>query len=118
MLEEVFVVAPGVVQPLVRAAGFGTVDRRQRHGFGAEQPGAELVPVEQRLVERFVVGDDKNQELKFSMTKLPGRLSFQAHRSDRPAVLLGDARVFIDGQEVKGISAAGVGILLDYLRNL
>jgi len=53
------------------------------------------------LNKRFVVGDEKSQELKFSMTKIPGRLSFQAHRSDKPSVLLEDARVFIDGREVK-----------------
>jgi formylglycine-generating enzyme required for sulfatase activity len=53
------------------------------------------------LNERFVVGAEKSQELKFSMTKLPGRLSFQTRRSDKPDVILGDARVYIDGREVK-----------------
>ena len=53
------------------------------------------------LAKRFAVSDDKSQELKFSMTKLPGRLSFQAHRSDKPSVLLEKARVYIDGREVK-----------------
>jgi formylglycine-generating enzyme required for sulfatase activity len=53
------------------------------------------------LNKRFVVDNQKNQELKFSMTKMPGRLSFQAHRSDNPAVILGDVRVYIDGREVK-----------------
>ena len=53
------------------------------------------------LNKRFVVDNQKNQELEFSMTKMPGRLSFQAHRSDHPAVILGDVRVYIDGREVK-----------------
>ena len=53
------------------------------------------------LNKRFVVDNQKNQELEFSMTKMPGRLSFQAHRSDNPAVILGDIRVYIDGREVK-----------------
>ena len=53
------------------------------------------------LNKRFVVDNQKNQELEFSMTKMPGRLSFQAHRSDNPAVILGDVRVYIDGREVK-----------------
>ena len=62
------------------------------------------------LNKRFVVGDEKSQELKFSMIKTPGRLSFQAHRSDKPAVILGDARVFIDGKEVKTRPAAEVEV--------
>ena len=53
------------------------------------------------LNKRFVVDNQKNQELEFSMTKMPGRLSFQAHRSDNPAVILGDVRVYIDGRKVK-----------------
>ncbi len=53
------------------------------------------------LNKRFVVDNQKNQDLEFSMTKMPGRLSFQAHRSDNPAVILGDVRVYIDGREVK-----------------
>ena len=53
------------------------------------------------LNKRFVVDNQKNQELEFSMTKMPGRLSFQAHRSDNPAVILGGVRVYIDGREVK-----------------
>jgi len=53
------------------------------------------------LNKRIVVSDDKSQELKFSMTKLPGRLSFQAHRSGKPSVLLEEARVYIDGREVE-----------------
>ena len=53
------------------------------------------------LNKRFVVDNQKNQELEFSMAKMPGRLSFQAHRSDNPAVILGDVRVYIDGRKVK-----------------
>ena len=53
------------------------------------------------LAKRFVVNNDKSQILKYSMTKLPGRLSFQAHRSGQPSVLLEEARVYIDGREVK-----------------
>lgn len=62
------------------------------------------------LKQRFVVGDEKSQELKFSMAKIPGRLSFQAHRSDKPAVILGGAQVFIDGTEVKGTPAVAVEV--------
>jgi formylglycine-generating enzyme required for sulfatase activity len=62
------------------------------------------------LNQRFVVGDEKRQELKFSMIKIPGRLSFQAHRSDKPAVILAGARVFIDGKEVEGTPAAEVEV--------
>ena len=52
------------------------------------------------LAKRFVVSDDKSQELKFSMTKLPGRLSIQTHRLDKPSTILADARVYIDGREI------------------
>jgi formylglycine-generating enzyme required for sulfatase activity len=54
----------------------------------------------QPLNKRFVVGTEKTQELKFSMTKQPGRLSFQAHQSDESTAKLEEARVFIDGKEV------------------
>ena len=62
------------------------------------------------LKQQFVVGDEKSQELKFSMAKIPGRLSFQAHRSDKPAVILGGAQVFIDGTEVKETPAEAVEV--------
>jgi formylglycine-generating enzyme required for sulfatase activity len=52
------------------------------------------------LARRFVVDETKSQELTFSMTKLPGRLSFNAHRSGQPTVLLEEARVSIDGREI------------------
>ena len=54
-----------------------------------------------RLNKRFVIGDDKSQELKFSMVKTPGRLSFQAHRADRPSIILEGARLYIDGREIE-----------------
>jgi formylglycine-generating enzyme required for sulfatase activity len=62
------------------------------------------------LNKRFVVGDDKSQELKFSMTKTPGRLSFQAHRSDRPSVFVEGARVYIDGREIQKAPVADLEI--------
>jgi formylglycine-generating enzyme required for sulfatase activity len=52
------------------------------------------------LQKQFVVVDDKNQMLDFSMHKLPGRLSLEAHRSDKPSVKLKGAQVSIDGQKV------------------
>ena len=52
------------------------------------------------LNQRFAVGDEKNQELKFSMTKLPGRLSLQAHRTDNPTIMVEEFRVSVDGQKV------------------
>lgn len=62
------------------------------------------------LNKRFVVDNQKNQELEFSMTKMPGRLSFQAHRSDNPAVILGGVRVYIDGREVKNEPVADLEV--------
>ncbi|MBW2479586.1 MAG: PEGA domain-containing protein, partial [Deltaproteobacteria bacterium] len=48
----------------------------------------------------FEVGEDKSQALRFEMERLPGRISFQAHRSGDPAALVNGARVIIDGLEV------------------
>jgi formylglycine-generating enzyme required for sulfatase activity len=50
--------------------------------------------------EPFEVGAQKSQAVRFQMEKLPGRLSLQAHPSDKPEVLLNGARVIIDGQEM------------------
>ena len=47
----------------------------------------------------FEIGKAKNQEVRFQMQRLPGRLSLQAHQSGQPQVLLNGARVIIDGQE-------------------
>jgi formylglycine-generating enzyme required for sulfatase activity len=52
------------------------------------------------LNEAFVVGDEKIQEITFSMKKLPGRIRFQAHRSDRSSSKLEGARVFVAGKAV------------------
>ena len=54
----------------------------------------------QLLDEGFTVTDEKSQEVVFTMTKLPGLLSFKAHRSDKPSVSLEGARIFIDGKQV------------------
>ena len=53
----------------------------------------------QPLVEGFAVTDEKSQDFVFSMTKLPGLLSFKTHRADKPAIHLDGATIFIDGQE-------------------
>jgi len=50
--------------------------------------------------ESFEVGKAKSQEVRFQMERLPGSLSLQAHQSGKAQVLLNDARVIIDGQEV------------------
>jgi len=68
------------------------------------RPGDYRLQAEQQcfqlLDEGFTVTDEKSQDLVFAMTKLPGLLSFKAHRSDKPAVSLEGARIFIDGKEV------------------
>jgi formylglycine-generating enzyme required for sulfatase activity len=53
----------------------------------------------QPLEKGFAVTDEKSQNFGFSMTKLPGLLSFKTHRADKPTVLLEGATIFIDGQE-------------------
>jgi formylglycine-generating enzyme required for sulfatase activity len=54
----------------------------------------------QPLEETFAVADGKTQEIGFKMIRLPGRLSFEAHRSDKSSVKLEGARIFIDGKEI------------------
>ncbi len=51
------------------------------------------------LEHRFQVRDEKNQELRLQMKKLPGRFSLTAYRSDQPSVKIDGARVYIDGHE-------------------
>jgi formylglycine-generating enzyme required for sulfatase activity len=48
----------------------------------------------------FEVGEAKRQEVQFQMQRLPGRLSLKAHQSGKPQILLNDARIIIDGNEV------------------
>ncbi|MEJ2729385.1 MAG: PEGA domain-containing protein [Deltaproteobacteria bacterium] len=52
------------------------------------------------LAQPFEVGADKSQALQFQMERLPGHISVKAHQSGEPAVVLNDARVIIDGQQV------------------
>jgi formylglycine-generating enzyme required for sulfatase activity len=51
----------------------------------------------QLLEEDFTVTEEKSQDVKFTMIKQPGLLSFRAHRSDKPMVSLEGAKIFIDG---------------------
>ena len=64
----------------------------------------------QILNKRIVIGDEKNQELKFSMTKIPGRLSLQVHRSDKPSVMVEGVQAIIDGQEVENRPGADLAV--------
>jgi len=68
------------------------------------RPGQYRLQAEQQcfqlLDEGFSVTDDKSQKLAFSMTKLPGLITFEAHRSDNSWVKLEGARIFIDGEEI------------------
>jgi formylglycine-generating enzyme required for sulfatase activity len=54
----------------------------------------------QLLEEDFTVTDEKSQDLIFTMEKQPGLLSFKAHRSDKPAVWLAGAGIFVDGRQI------------------
>jgi len=65
----------------------------------------------QLLDEGFTVTDEKSQDFVFTMTKQPGLLSFKAHRSDKPAISLEGARIFIDGQEVGQTPATDLEII-------
>jgi len=65
----------------------------------------------QILNKRIVIGDEKNQEIKFSMIKIPGRLSLQVHRSDKPSVRVEGARVIIDGREAEKRPGADLEVI-------
>ena len=65
----------------------------------------------QLLEEGFAVTDEKSQDFVFSMTKLPGLLSFNAHRADQPTLNLEGAKIFIDGKEVGQTPAADLEII-------
>jgi formylglycine-generating enzyme required for sulfatase activity len=65
----------------------------------------------QLLAEGFLVTDEKSQNFSFTMTKLPGLLSFKAYRTDDPTVNLEGARIFIDGQQVGQTPAADIEII-------
>jgi len=54
----------------------------------------------QPLQKQLAVTGEKSQVFNFSMTKLPGRLSFQTHQSDNPSVKLEGALILIDGKKV------------------
>ena len=55
----------------------------------------------QLLQEGFAVTDEKSQNFVFTMTKLPGLLSFKTYRADKPATHIEDVTVFIDGQKIE-----------------
>jgi formylglycine-generating enzyme required for sulfatase activity len=52
------------------------------------------------LEQQFRVMDAKSQKIHLQMEKLPGRLSLAVHQSDRPAVNIEGARVYVDGQDI------------------
>jgi formylglycine-generating enzyme required for sulfatase activity len=68
------------------------------------RPGGYTLRAEKKcfqpLDKQFVVADEKSQQLSFSLSKLPGRLSIRAHRADRPSLQLEGAQVFVDGRPV------------------
>ena len=53
----------------------------------------------QPLQNKLTVTAQKTQDFKFMMTRQPGRLSFQAHQADVPAVKLTGALILIDGRQ-------------------
>ncbi len=67
------------------------------------QPGNYVLAAEktcfQTLRQNFTVTDDKNQSFRFALTRQPGLLSFHAHQSEDPSLVLSDALIKIDGKE-------------------
>lgn len=84
------------IQGGVAAPKFGEyyLLRPGKYRLQAERPCFQL------LDQSVTVTDAKSQDFVFAMTKLPGLLSFKAHRSDKSTVRLEGAGIFIDGQEV------------------
>jgi len=64
----------------------------------------------QPVEKGFAVADLKTQEVAFAMTRLPGLISFTAHRSEQSSVTLEGARIIIDGQEVGRTPAADLEV--------
>jgi formylglycine-generating enzyme required for sulfatase activity len=78
------------------------------------RPGNYTLQAERRcfqpLEKSFVVADVKTQQVAFAMTRRPGLISFEAHRSDKPSVKLAGAGILIDGQEVGRTPAADLAL--------
>ncbi len=78
------------------------------------RPGGYRLQAEQRcfqpLDKSFTVTDAKSQNFEFAMTKLPGLLSVEAYRTDKPSVKLEGARIIIDGQDVGQTPAADLAV--------
>ena len=54
----------------------------------------------QLLNKGITVTEKKRQVFEFTMTKLPGLVSFKAHRLDKPSDSVEGAKIFIDGKQV------------------
>jgi len=64
----------------------------------------------QPLQKGFAVADAKTQEVAYAMTRLPGLISFTAHRSEKSSVEIIGAGIIIDGQEVGRTPAADLEV--------
>jgi formylglycine-generating enzyme required for sulfatase activity len=54
----------------------------------------------QTLSERIVVGPEPSQRFPMAMTKIPGRITVQAHEAKNPTQVVEEAAVQIDGKEL------------------
>ena len=93
------------IQPIPdRVSVIGGIASPKIGAYYLLRPGAYTLQAHKKcykpLEKQFVVADDRNQMLDFSMHKLPGRLSVEAHRLDKPSVKLKGAHVALDGQDV------------------
>ncbi len=93
----------------------GTLAAPRLGAYYLLHPGKYTIHAESQcfypLEKRFEVGDAKSQQLQFSMIKLPGRISFQAHRVDKPAVVLNKARFIIGGEQVADTSSTPAAVI-------
>jgi formylglycine-generating enzyme required for sulfatase activity len=67
------------------------------------RPGEYVLEVTKECFEtlqnQILVSTEKKQDFEFTMTKQPGRLSFQTHQADEPSIRLEGALILIEGKE-------------------
>ena len=85
------------------------------------QPGNYLLRAQKQGYSDFEkalpVGDEKNQALRYTLEKLPGRLAVTAHDANQVGQVITGAQILLDGQPV-GITPATVADVQPGLRRL
>ena len=68
------------------------------------RPGTYTVQIEKPcyapLATQLIVSDEKKQNFRMTLNKLPGKLTVSTHLKSAPAEEIREARIYIDGKEV------------------